>query len=253
LLTTLLFFPLRGAFTKRPQTVSSILSPPKCFGCHQEDEESQAHRSLRRSCGDCQENWKSLFPNLLHQSPHRHDSASTKRCGHDHPEKEWLSPSLAPSENRLIPRKHQEGMELQVGEMVVMMDYPDAKDWYVAEVAQVLGDRFTVNGFTTTGAPLETYRTASRKDRVRALQGISFHRTWCKDKGKGEGTIIPPAHLKGREKYLWNWRIPIGEKDQLLLIRNVARRLGVGWMPEQGHQGTGGNFEVPPSRWSGRS
>jgi hypothetical protein len=137
--------------------------------------------------------------------------------------KEWLSPSLVPSENRLTPKKHQEGMELQVGEMVIMMDYPDAKDWYVAEVAQVLGDRFTVNGFTTTGVPLEGYRTASRKDRERALHGINFHRTWCKDKGEGEGTIIPPAHLKGKEKYLWNWRIPISEKNQLLLlIRNVV-------------------------------
>jgi hypothetical protein len=64
--------------------------------------------------------------------------------------KEWLSPALAPSENRFIPKKHQDGMELQVGEMVIMMDYTDAKDWYVAEVAQVLGDCFTVNGFTTT-------------------------------------------------------------------------------------------------------
>jgi hypothetical protein len=136
--------------------------------------------------------------------------------------KEWLSPSFAPSENRLTPRKHQEGMELHIGEMVIiMMDYTDAKDWYVAEVAQVLGDRFTVNGFTTTGAPLVGYKTASRKDRVRALHGINLHRTWCKDKGKGEGTIIPPAYLKGREKYLWNWRIPIGEVNQLLLIRNV--------------------------------
>jgi hypothetical protein len=36
-----------------------------------------------------------------------------------------------------------------------------------------------------------------------------------------EGTIIPPAHLKGKEKYLWNWRIPISETNQLLLIRNV--------------------------------
>jgi hypothetical protein len=112
-------------------------------------------------------------------------------------------------------------MEFQVGEMVIMMDYTDAKDWYVAEVAQVLGDRFTVNGFTTTGAPLAGYKTASRKDRVRALDGISFHRTWCKDKDKGEGTIISPAQLKGKEKYLWNWRIPISEADQLLLIRNI--------------------------------
>jgi hypothetical protein len=114
--------------------------------------------------------------------------------------KEWLSPSLVPSENRLTPKKHQEGMELQVGEMVIMMDYTDAKDWYVVEVTQVLGDRFTVNGFTITGAPLARYKTASRKVRVRALHGISFHRTWCKGKGKGEGTIIPPAHLKGKEK-----------------------------------------------------
>jgi hypothetical protein len=112
-------------------------------------------------------------------------------------------------------------MELQVGEIVIMMDYTDAKDWYVAEVAQVLSDRFTVNGFTTTGAPLAGYRITSRKDIMRALHGISFHRTWCKDRGKGEGTIIPPAHLKGKEKYLWNWRIPISEKNQLLLSRNV--------------------------------
>jgi hypothetical protein len=136
--------------------------------------------------------------------------------------KEWLSPSLVPVETRLTPKKHQEGMELQVGEMVIMIDYTDAKDWYVAEVAQVLGDRFTVNGFTTTEVPLIGYKAAaSRKHRAMALNGITFLRTWCKDKFKGEGTIIPPAHLKGREKYLWNWKIPIGEANQLLLIRNV--------------------------------
>jgi hypothetical protein len=113
--------------------------------------------------------------------------------------KEWLPPSLAPVETRLTPKKHQEGMELHVhvGEMVIMMDYTDAKDWYVAEVAHVLGDRFTVNGFTSTGVPLAGYKAASRKDRARALHGITYHRTWCRDKGKGEGTgtIIPPGHI----------------------------------------------------------
>ncbi len=68
-------------------------------------------------------------------------------------------------------------MGMRVGEMVIMMDYPDAKDWYVAEIAQVLGDRFTVNGFTATTVPLAGYKSASRKDRARALNGISFHRT----------------------------------------------------------------------------
>jgi hypothetical protein len=77
---------------------------------------------------------------------------------------------------------------------------------YVAEIAQVLSDGFIVNGFTTTGIPLAGYRLASRKGRAKALDRISFHRTWCKDKGKGEGKI-PPIHLEGREKYLCSWRI----------------------------------------------
>ncbi len=54
------------------------------------------------------------------------------------------------------------------------------------------------------------------------VQSITFMRTRCKDKDKGIATTIPPAHLKGKEKYLWKWRLPIGEADQLLLIRNVC-------------------------------
>ncbi len=46
------------------------------------------------------------------------------------------------------------------------------------------------------------YAGATRAERTRALRGISFMRTWCKDKGKGMATTIPPAHLKGKEKYL---------------------------------------------------
>ena len=34
-------------------------------------------------------------------------------------------------------------------------------------------------------------------------------------------TIIPPAHLKGQQDYLWKWRIPIVELDQILLVRDV--------------------------------
>ncbi len=85
----------------------------------------------------------------------------------------------------------------------------------------MLNDRFTVNGFITTGIPLAGYRQASKKMRVDALKGISFLRTWCKDKGKGVATTVPPKHLKGLEKYLWKLRLPIEESDQLLLVRNV--------------------------------
>jgi hypothetical protein len=79
-----------------------------------------------------------------------------------------------------------------------------------------------VNGFTTTGIPLTGYAQGTKGERVKALKGITFLRTWCKDKGKGIATTVPPAHLKGKEKYLWKWRLPVGETDQLLLERNVC-------------------------------
>ena len=85
----------------------------------------------------------------------------------------------------------------------------------------MLHDRFTVNGFITSEATLVGYRQASKKQRLEALKSVTFHRTWCKDKGKGVATTIPPKHLKGLEKYSWKWRLPIKELDQLLLVRNV--------------------------------
>ena len=135
--------------------------------------------------------------------------------------KEWHAPTLEPGAQELAPVKHQAGMELRVGEMVILRDYPDAKDWYVAEISQVLSDRFTVNGYITVGLPLAGYARASKGARVKSMEGVSFLRTWCKDKGKGIATTIPPKHLKGQEKYLWTWRLPVGETDQLLLVRNV--------------------------------
>jgi hypothetical protein len=144
------------------------------------------------------------------------------RCRNDHPQEGMDAPSLIPLNSRLEPTRHQKGLALRVGEMVIMLDYPESKDWYVAEISQVLHDRFTVNGFITVGAPLAGYRQASKKMRVDALKGTAFLRTWCKDKGKGIATTIPPKHLKGLENYLWKWRLPIDEMDQLLLVRNVG-------------------------------
>ena len=103
-----------------------------------------------------------------------------------------------------------------------MLDYPESKDWYVAEVSQLLHDRFVVNGFITREATMTGYRQASKKQRLEALKKVAFLRTWCKDKGKGEATTVPPKHLKGLEKHLWKWRLPINELDQLLLVRNVG-------------------------------
>ncbi len=108
--------------------------------------------------------------------------------------KEWYAPSQDPAEVKSDPVRHQVGVKPRIGEMVILKDYPDAKDWYVAEISQVLSDRFTVNGFITLGIPLAGYARATKRERVRALKGITFLRTWCKDKGKGISTTIPPAH-----------------------------------------------------------
>ena len=86
----------------------------------------------------------------------------------------------------------------------------------------MLHDRFTVNGFITRETTLDGYGKASKKLRLEAIKRVTFHRTWCKDKGKGAATTIPPKHLKGLEKYLWKWRLPIAELDQLLLVRNIG-------------------------------
>jgi hypothetical protein len=86
----------------------------------------------------------------------------------------------------------------------------------------VLHDLFVVNGFITLEATMDGYRQASKKLRLEALKKVAFLRTWCKDKGKGVATMVPPKHLKGVEKYLWKWRLPINELDQLLLVRNVG-------------------------------
>jgi hypothetical protein len=53
------------------------------------------------------------------------------------------------------------------------------------------------------------------------LETMTFHRTWCVNQGKGKATVIPPTHLKGQQDYLWKWRIPIAELDQILLVRDV--------------------------------
>jgi hypothetical protein len=87
--------------------------------------------------------------------------------------------------------------------------------------AKVLNDRFVVNGYITEGAPLANYKAKSWRARKANLEGLTFHRTWCVNQGRGKATIIPRTHLKGQQDYLWKWRIPIVELDQILLVRDV--------------------------------
>ena len=124
-------------------------------------------------------------------------------------------------EIEVLPMKHIAGKLPRKGEMVIMKDFPESTDWYIAEIAKVLNDRFVVNGYITEGAPLANYKAKSWRAKKANLEGLTFHRTWCVNQGRGKATIIPPAHLKGQQDYLWKWRIPIVELDQILLVRDV--------------------------------
>ncbi len=42
--------------------------------------------------------------------------------------KKWIAPSLIPLISRLEPARHQKGLALRAGEMVILLDYPDSKD-----------------------------------------------------------------------------------------------------------------------------
>ena len=97
---------------------------------------------------------------------------------------------------------------------------------------------------------VQVYRKATKNKRTKALNGISFLRTWCKAKGKGVATTVPSKHLKGLEKYLRKWRLPIEESDQLLLVRNASEELwiGCGWMLGQGFLESGSSVEVSAAR-----
>ncbi len=119
------------------------------------------------------------------------------------------------------PLKHvADGLPTK-GEMVIIKEFPESNDWHVAEIAKVLRDRFNVNGYITEGVPLNNCKDKSWRTRKANLERMTFHRTWCLDQGRGKGTIIPPKHLKGQDDYLWKWRIPIGELDQIFLVRDV--------------------------------
>jgi hypothetical protein len=58
--------------------------------------------------------------------------------------------SVREVEVEVLPMKHIAGRLPRKGEMVIMKDFPESMDWYIAEIAKVLNDRFVVNGYPGT-------------------------------------------------------------------------------------------------------
>jgi hypothetical protein len=111
-------------------------------------------------------------------------------------------------ENEVLSLKHVEGRLPVKGGMEIIKDFPESNDWHIAEIAQVLNDRFVVNGYITEGIPLANYKSKSWKARKANLETLMFHRTWCVNQEKGKATIIPLAHLKGQQDYFGHGEFP---------------------------------------------
>ena len=108
---------------------------------------------------------------------------------------------------------------LKEGEIVILKDDPEAKDWYCAEVRAVLPDRIEVNYYTTQTPPLQNYMTATKKDKMARIRSATFLRTWCL---RGDPTTEPPKSARARDKQLWWGKIPLEDIDKYILIRDVG-------------------------------
>jgi hypothetical protein len=72
---------------------------------------------------------------------------------------------------------------LKEGELIILKDDPEAKDWYCAEIRSILVDSIEVNYFTTQTPSLEGYDKCSEETRIERLADALFLRTWCLGRG----------------------------------------------------------------------
>jgi hypothetical protein len=83
-------------------------------------------------------------------------------------------------EVEVLPMKHIAGRLPRKGKMVIMKDFPESTGWYIADIAKVLNDRFVVREW------LVNYKAKSWRARKANLEGLTFHRTWCVNQGRGK-------------------------------------------------------------------
>ncbi len=100
--------------------------------------------------------------------------------------------------------QHDAGMVLlKKGELIILKDDPEAKDWYCAEVRDILADRIEVYYFTTQTSALEEHGKCTVRDRKEWLSEALFLRTWCHNGGKDNPTTTPPSTKYARMNHLW--------------------------------------------------
>jgi hypothetical protein len=111
---------------------------------------------------------------------------------------------------------------LKEGEIIILKDEPEAKNWYCAEIRAVLADRIEGNYFTTQTPALDDYGECSIQKRKARLRETLFLRTWCLSGGKGEPNTNPPSTKHARTNHLWWGKIPMEVVTNHNLVRDVG-------------------------------
>ena len=125
--------------------------------------------------------------------------------------------------NVFAPQKHRSitANPLREGEIVILKDGSEAKDWYCAQLVKVLPTHVLVHYYTTASAPLEDYYKASSAERRNNISRALFLKTWCLNGGKGPATTTPPEGIR-EVRDIWPGKIEVSDLQKCLLIRNVG-------------------------------
>ncbi len=99
--------------------------------------------------------------------------------------------------NVLAPQKHRSltANPLKEGEIVILKDGSEAKDWFCAQLVKVLPTHVLVHYYNKASpapAPLQDYYKASPAERKNNISRALFLKTWCLNGGKGPATTTPP-------------------------------------------------------------
>jgi hypothetical protein len=121
-----------------------------------------------------------------------------------------------------ITQKHRSlvALPLKEGEIVILKDGKEAKDWYCAQIIKVLPTHVLVHYYITTTSPLVEYGNATPTERKNNISQALFLKTWCLNGGRGPVTTTPPEGIRA-VRDIWSGKIKIGDLQEHLLIRNV--------------------------------
>ncbi len=111
-------------------------------------------------------------------------------------------------------------LPLKEGEIVILKDGSEAKDWYCAQIINVLPTHVLVHYYITTTSPLVGYNNATPTERENNISRALFLKTWCLNGGRGPVTTTPPEGIREVRDF-WSGKIKNSDLQEHLLIRNV--------------------------------